>query len=207
MPLMSLGATSGSSESANSNNAASLSDLLITRSQSSLLLSTQYLLSIPQVSKKSNFSIGTQGRNTPPRSAMNQINISPTTDTSGIIVQSVYESEPLLKWKDFDHKCPSAETLSSNFKDLSDRSRYVDLRPYMNPTPFTINALAPLNRAFKLFRHQGLRHLVVINDAHDVVGVISRSDLIHSKLEKILSRTTRTKRWNASPWFTTALDD
>jgi H+/Cl- antiporter ClcA len=208
MPLMNLGTTSGSSESANSNNAASLSDLLITRSQSSLLLSTQYLLSIPQISTKSNFTIETQGRNIPPRSTTtNQIDASPTTDTSGIVVQSVYESEPLLKWKDFDHKYPSAETLSSNFKELSDRSKYVDLRPYMNPTPFTINSLAPLNRAFKLFRHQGLRHLVVINDAHDVVGVISRSDLIHSNLETILSKTTRTKRWNASPWFTTALDD
>jgi CBS-domain-containing membrane protein len=77
----------------------------------------------------------------------------------------------------------------------------------MNPTPYTINALAPLNRAFKLFRHQGLRHLIVINDAHDVVGVISRSDLITSNLEKILSQTTRSKRWDTSFWYTTTTLD
>ena len=192
----------GSSESASSIiNATSSSDLLITRSQSSLLLSTQYLLSIPQGDSTKRRENRSHKQRTPPRLAadgrIEEEQLPADSSGGSIVVEPVYESEPLLQWKDFDHKSPSIDTLSLNFKkEPSDRLRYVDLRPYMNPTPFTINALAPLNRAFKLFRHQGLRHLVVINDAHDVVGVISRSDLIHSHLEKVFSSTSRIKRWN-----------
>jgi CBS domain-containing protein len=161
-------------------------------------------LSIPKGDSTKRREKRSQNQRTPPRLAadgrIEEEQLPVPADSSGgsIVVEPVYESEPLLKWKDFDHKCPSIDTLSLNFKkELSDRLRYVDLRPYMNPTPFTINALAPLNRAFKLFRHQGLRHLVVINDAHDVVGVISRSDLVHSHLEKVYSSTSRIKRWNS----------
>ena len=39
---------------------------------------------------------------------------------------------------------------------------WLDLRPYMNRTIHTVNAEAPIGRAFRLFRTLGLRQLVVV---------------------------------------------
>jgi chloride channel 7 len=217
LPLIKGEETNTSSESATTITSAAVSlhlnDRLITRIPSSLLLSPHYLLSISQNSKSVIKSSRSNTQSSPLRNdslKSTETKFLNSKSDSEIVAEPVYESEPLLTWKDFDHKSPNIQTLSSTIKtsQTEDQSKYIDLRPYMNPTPYTINALAPLNRAFKLFRHQGLRHLIVINDAHDVVGVISRSDLITLNLEKILSQTTRRKRWDTSFWYnTTTLDD
>lgn len=78
---------------------------------------------------------------------------------------------------------------------------WIDLRPYMNPTPFTVHLHAPLDRAFRLFRQHGLRHLVVINDCHDVVGIISRADLLPDVLETRLKQRTVRRMEHASDWW------
>ncbi len=65
---------------------------------------------------------------------------------------------------------------------------FVDLRPYMNATPFTVHVHAPLDRAYRLFRGHGLRHLVVVNDSGDAVGIITRSDLLPAVLEAAYMR-------------------
>ena len=44
----------------------------------------------------------------------------------------------------------------------------IDLRPFMNPAPYSVYYCASLPRIFKLFRGLGLRHLVVINDQQEV---------------------------------------
>ncbi len=53
----------------------------------------------------------------------------------------------------------------------------MDLRPYFNRTVYTVHKLAPVPRAFKLFRTLGLRHLIVVNDFGDCVGIITRFEL------------------------------
>lgn len=62
---------------------------------------------------------------------------------------------------------------------------FVDLRPYASPTPYTVHVHAPLRQAFDLFRGLGLHTLVVVNDVGDVVGVLTRHDLTHDRMEEV----------------------
>ncbi|XP_039289878.1 H(+)/Cl(-) exchange transporter 7 isoform X2 [Nilaparvata lugens] len=55
--------------------------------------------------------------------------------------------------------------------------KVLDLKPYMNPSPYTVKYDASLPRIFRLFRGLGLRHVVVLNDINEVVGLVTRKDL------------------------------
>jgi CBS domain-containing protein len=54
----------------------------------------------------------------------------------------------------------------------------LDLAQVMQKSPFTIDELCPLPRVWRLFRSMGLRHLVVLDQEHCVVGIITRADLL-----------------------------
>lgn len=54
----------------------------------------------------------------------------------------------------------------------------LDLAQIMQKSPFTIDELCPLPRVWRLFRSMGLRHLVVLDQEHCVVGIITRADLL-----------------------------
>lgn len=71
--------------------------------------------------------------------------------------------------------------------DDEERAAYVDLRPYMDSTPTTIHLEAPLEKVHQLFTSLNLRHLTVINDAHDAVGIITRHNLMLTRCEAILA--------------------
>lgn len=45
----------------------------------------------------------------------------------------------------------------------------IDLRPFMNPSPYTLPHRASLPRLFRLFRALGLRHLPIVNDVNEVM--------------------------------------
>lgn len=53
----------------------------------------------------------------------------------------------------------------------------IDLRPFMNPSPYTLPHRASLPRLFRLFRALGLRHLPIVNDVNEVVGMVTRKDI------------------------------
>ena len=55
--------------------------------------------------------------------------------------------------------------------------------PCLPSIALTSLPLLTVERAFELFRTLGLRHLIVINDCHDVVGIITRHELLLSHLE------------------------
>ncbi|XP_057341754.1 H(+)/Cl(-) exchange transporter 7 [Microplitis mediator] len=58
----------------------------------------------------------------------------------------------------------------------------IDLRPFMNPSPYTLQHSTTLPRAFRLFRGLGLRHLPVVNDEHEVIGMITRKDVARYRI-------------------------
>jgi chloride channel 7 len=60
---------------------------------------------------------------------------------------------------------------------------WVDLRPYMDSAPYSINESSSVQRCYRFFRTMGLRHLVVLNDDHCVTGIITRHDLTEHRLE------------------------
>eukprot|EP00300_Choanocystis_sp_HF-7_P030792 c39749_g1_i1.p1 GENE.c39749_g1_i1~~c39749_g1_i1.p1 ORF type:complete len:257 (+),score=57.30 c39749_g1_i1:2-772(+) len=63
--------------------------------------------------------------------------------------------------------------LTDDDKDIA-----LDLESMMNAGPHVVTPDCPLSRAFLLFCAMGLRHLVVVDGHHKVVGVITRKDLL-----------------------------
>ena len=53
----------------------------------------------------------------------------------------------------------------------------VDLRPYMDTSPFTVLDTFSILRAYTLFRSMGLRHLPVVDPCNRVVGILTRKDM------------------------------
>jgi len=67
----------------------------------------------------------------------------------------------------------------------SDMSLWLDLRIYMDLSPLAISQKASVLKSYKLFRTQGLRHLVVLDDDHKVVGIVTRHDITPEALKRI----------------------
>lgn len=100
------------------------------------------------------------------------------------ILKLLYTDEPLVRFKEFEADYPHMPDIARMRFTPQELHMYIDLRPYFSPTPHTIHVHAPVARAFELFRFLGLRHLLVVNDCHDVVGIITRHDLVDDHLER-----------------------
>ena len=71
---------------------------------------------------------------------------------------------------------PSIESVLP-FIQPYEREFTVDLRPVMNPSAYSISYSSSLPRIFRLFRALGLRHLAVVNDRNEVIGIVTRKDI------------------------------
>ncbi|XP_046582844.1 H(+)/Cl(-) exchange transporter 7-like isoform X1 [Haliotis rubra] len=106
----------------------------------------------------------------------------------------------LIKFKVFNEN-PDINSLQTTLKSVDFRDAYpryppiqllnvtpqeremtIDLRPFMNPAPYTVIDCASLPRIFKLFRALGLRHVIVVNKEHQVIGMVTRKDLARYKI-------------------------
>ncbi|KAL5020976.1 hypothetical protein ScPMuIL_000131 [Solemya velum] len=79
-------------------------------------------------------------------------------------------------------KCFMLNIQDIEIKD-EERSLKMDLTPYINPTPYTIEESFSLTKLFKLFRGLGLRHLIVVNAENEPVGMVTRKDLAKFRAE------------------------
>ena len=72
---------------------------------------------------------------------------------------------------------------------------YVNLSPYINDSGVCVLQNFSLQRAYTLFRTMGLRQMTVVNHTNQVVGTITRKDLmgfaIEEKLERLLTNPPR----------------
>ena len=59
------------------------------------------------------------------------------------------------------------------------QTQKLDLGPFMSPTPYTIQSLAPLSRVMAMFRPMGLRHLPVVDKSNHIVGMVSTTASLH----------------------------
>eukprot|EP00892_Ulva_mutabilis_P004714 jgi/Ulvmu1/2614/UM014_0065.1 len=57
---------------------------------------------------------------------------------------------------------------------------YLDLRPYMNSAPLTVQRKMLASRVHRTFVTLGMRHLCVVNHRNRIVGIITRKDLEHA---------------------------
>ena len=72
---------------------------------------------------------------------------------------------------------PRYPDISRIYVSTTEREYHVDLRPIMNTTPKAILHSTSMPQMFHLFRALGLRHLLVVNDDNEVVGMVTRKDL------------------------------
>ncbi|NXC44288.1 CLCN7 protein, partial [Penelope pileata] len=89
-----------------------------------------------------------------------------------------------LKLKDFRDAYPRFPPIQSIHVSQDERECMIDLSEFMNPSPYTVPQEASLPRVFKLFRALGLRHLVVVNNCNEVMGMVTRKDLARYRLGK-----------------------
>ncbi|XP_070580621.1 H(+)/Cl(-) exchange transporter 7-like [Ptychodera flava] len=82
-----------------------------------------------------------------------------------------------IKLKDFHDEYPRYPSINDIEVKSAHKQYHIDLRPFMNPTPYTVSQNSSLPRIFHLFRGLGLRHLVVVDDHNQVVGMVTRKDL------------------------------
>ena len=70
----------------------------------------------------------------------------------------------------------------------SHRSLVLDLSIFVNTSSFTVNKAFAVNIVRNLFRTMALRHLPVVNDSNEVVGMITRKDLTGQAIEKGMAK-------------------
>jgi chloride channel 7 len=95
---------------------------------------------------------------------------------------------PLVQWDTIERAYPRYPTIDDIVMREADRNCWLDLRPYANTAPYTVNETASIQRTYRLFRTLGLRFLCVVNHNNQVVGIITRKDLLPEALTDSLLR-------------------
>lgn len=95
---------------------------------------------------------------------------------------------PLVQWDTIERAYPRYPKIDQVEMRESDRNCWLDLRPYANTAPYTVNETASIQRTYRLFRTLGLRFLCVVNHNNQVVGIITRKDLLPKALTDSLLR-------------------
>jgi len=95
---------------------------------------------------------------------------------------------PLVQWDTIERVYPRYPTIDDINMRNSDRNCWLDLRPYVNTSPYTGYETASIQRTYRLFRTLGLRFLCVVNHNNQVVGIITRKDLLPESLSNSLTR-------------------
>jgi len=88
------------------------------------------------------------------------------------------EGRALLKWEDFAAFYPNYPTMDDVELTEEDRDMDLDISPYMNTAALTIHHSTHVDKVQHLFRALGLRHLTVVNSTNQVVGILTRADLL-----------------------------
>lgn len=97
-------------------------------------------------------------------------------------LDSPWKNQNLYKlFRDSYPRMPVLDTIMDNLNP-QERNYSLDLRPVMNPSAYTVSHASSMNRIFRLFRALGLRHIVVLNDYNEVVGIVTRKDLVFFSL-------------------------
>ena len=88
-----------------------------------------------------------------------------------------------------------------NYPDISeisiaaeDRDYLLDLRPYVDASAYTIRETASVQRAYRMFRTLGLRHLCVTDKRNNILGIVTRADFISSHVDRCMNRGSKNNR-------------
>ena len=108
----------------------------------------------------------------------NRVGFRDARDPSGPPCGNPAERDELLeKLKQIPFKAlPIEEVVTTLSRE--DMNLVIDLAPLMQRHPFIVHADARLGRAYRLFRTMGLRHMYVTTSKPQIVGVVTRKDLV-----------------------------
>ncbi|KAG9456454.1 hypothetical protein H6P81_000962 [Aristolochia fimbriata] len=65
-----------------------------------------------------------------------------------------------------------------------DLEMYIDLAPFLNPSPYVVPEDMSIAKVYNLFRQLGLRHIFVVPRPSRVIGLITRKDLLSEENEE-----------------------
>jgi len=112
-----------------------------------------------------------------------------TTTTRPRAAAAVLPFEELLRHR-HPSVFPSLDDVRSALATSDSFEKVVDLRPYINQGCFTVMEHASAMRCYRLFLGMGLRHLPVLGQDHEVRGIITRQNLIHTQESLVQARAT-----------------
>lgn len=87
----------------------------------------------------------------------------------------------LLCADDFRESYPRYPGIDTVMLSEEEKHFEIDLSPYLNFSPYSLNENSNLPRVFKLFRGLGLRHIVIVDQNNYVVGIVTRIDIARYK--------------------------
>ncbi|XP_020707477.2 H(+)/Cl(-) exchange transporter 7 [Athalia rosae] len=90
--------------------------------------------------------------------------------------------DEILNIRMFRDEYPRYPTIEHVNITQEEKTYKMDLRPFMNPSPYTLQHSATLPRVFSLFRALGLRHLPIVNDTNEVIGMVTRKDIARYRI-------------------------
>ncbi|BET01426.1 Chloride channel [Nesidiocoris tenuis] len=94
-----------------------------------------------------------------------------------VYLETKPDNEPPIPLAEFRNNYPRYKNIKDIYIPEEEMDYTIDLRPYMNPSPYTVQDTASFPRVFRLFRALGLRHLIVVNESNEVVGMVTRKDI------------------------------
>lgn len=74
-----------------------------------------------------------------------------------------------------------------------DMEMFVDLHPFVNASPYIVSEDMNMSKVYSLFRTLGLRHICVAPKANNLIGILSRKDLLTHHLEEKLEEINHEK--------------
>jgi len=81
-----------------------------------------------------------------------------------------------------------------------EEAKWVDLRPYSNPSVYYVTEDSSVQKVYRVFRGLGLRHLLVLNVARDISGIIARHDLMPESMKARLEEIRAGTRVSKTHW-------
>jgi chloride channel 7 len=83
----------------------------------------------------------------------------------------------LISWETLESAYPRYPTVDELVVSEDCMGMYLDLRPYIDVSAYTINDAATVQRTYRMFRTLGLRHLCVVNKRNELQGIVTRANL------------------------------
>ncbi|TRY63499.1 hypothetical protein TCAL_00408 [Tigriopus californicus] len=90
-----------------------------------------------------------------------------------------------VSWESYANVYPTQTDIYEIYvSDMLKFTGYLDFSKIMDPAPTTVKPHQSLDYCYQQFRMVGMRHMIVVNDLFDVVGIVTRKDLYRVTIHK-----------------------